>query len=111
MKGKYTPQQKKDVSVIMRRIKKYNPEKVVLFGSYAWGTPGRSSDIDLLIIKRSQKTKSERITEVERLLYPAPQAVDVLVYTPQEMRKRLKLGDFFLTRIMDEGTIMYEKKS
>ena len=98
------------IQTIINRLKTYNPQKVVLFGSHAWGRPTKSSDVDLLVIKESGKPKHHRITEVERLLYPAPFPVDVLVYTSSELQKRLKLGDLLFTRIMKEGKVLYEKK-
>lgn len=98
------------LQMIVQRLRPYRPKKVILFGSYAWGRPTRSSDLDLLVIKDSRKPKHHRITEVERLLYPAPFPVDVLVYTPAELQKRLKLGDFFLRRVMKDGKVLYEEK-
>jgi len=102
--------QLKQIENITNRLRAYKPEKVILFGSYAWGRPDKSSDADLLVVKRSRKPKHHRIEEVERLLYPAPMPVDVLVYTPEELRQRLKLGDFFFTRIANEGKVLYERK-
>ena len=94
----------------MERIKPYQPKKVILFGSYAWGRPSRSSDVDLFVIKDSKKLKHRRITEVERLLGETSFPTDVLVYTPAEVRARLELGDFFVTRVINEGKVLYEKK-
>lgn len=98
------------IKTIVRRLRAYKPEKVILFGSYAWGRPSRSSDVDLLIIKNSRKPKHHRITDVERLLYPSPLPTDVLVFTKKELASRLSLGDFFFTRIIREGKTLYEKK-
>lgn len=103
-------QEKIQLKKIVKRLKAYNPDKVILFGSYAWGRPTKSSDVDLLIVKRSRKPKHHRISDVERILYPSPLPVDALVYTPSEVQKRLDLGDFFVTRIFNEGKILYEKK-
>lgn len=91
-------------------VRKYRPQKIILFGSYAWGRPTRASDADLFIVKQSKTPKRERITEVERLLYPAPFPLDVLVYTPAEVRKRLGMGDFFIRRIMRDGKLLYETR-
>lgn len=98
------------LQTIVQRLRPYRPKKVILFGSYAWGKPTKSSDVDILVIKPSRKLKHHRITEVERLLYPAPFPVDVLVYTPSELERRLKLGDFFLCRVMRDGKVLYEEK-
>lgn len=98
------------LKVITKRLQSYRPEKIILFGSYAWGRPTKSSDVDLLVVKDSKKLKHHRITDVERILYPSPLPVDVLVYTPSELKRRLALGDFFLIRIVRDGKVLYERK-
>lgn len=98
------------LNTILKRIRLYHPQKVILFGSYAWGRPSKSSDVDLLVIKPSKKPRHHRIKEVEELIYPSPLPVDVIVYTPQELKRRFELGDFFVSRIVREGKILYEKK-
>jgi len=62
-------------------VAEYNPEKIILFGSFAWGDPNENSDIDLLIVKNTEKGKLERMREV-RDLVNTDFAVDILVYTP-----------------------------
>lgn len=90
-------------------VQKYKPEKIILFGSVARGDARRDSDIDLLIIKSSNKKKAYRIKEVFELLrnsgrnYP----LDPIVYTPKEIKKRLSLGDYFVKRILMEGETLY----
>lgn len=105
-----TAQIRSQLDIIVQRLRLYSPQKVILFGSYAWGRPSKSSDVDLLVVKQSKKARHDRIVEVERLLYPSPLPVDVIVYTPAELKERLKLGDFFVSRIMKEGKMLYEKK-
>jgi len=90
-------------------VRHYKPEKIILFGSAARGDYHADSDIDLLIIKESDKKKAYRIKEIfESLrkvsrLYP----LDPLVYTPHEIKQRLSLGDYFIKRIMKEGQVLY----
>lgn len=89
--------------------KHYKPEKIILFGSAARGDYRADSDIDLLIIKESDKKKAYRIKEVFESLREVPRLypLDPLVYTPNEIRERLSLGDYFIKRIMREGEILY----
>lgn len=88
----------------------YKPEKVILFGSHAYGVPHRESDFDLFIIKRTTKDVFERYREVSDIFYPRYYAMDILVRTPGEVRRRLALGDFFYKEILTKGRVLYEKK-
>jgi len=96
--------------ITQRIIEKYKPEKIILFGSYAWGKPEKSSDVDLFIVKNSKKERRFRTTDVERIIRGRNLPVDILVYTPAEVKKRIFLGDFFVKRIFSEGKSLYEKK-
>ena len=91
-------------------VKYYKPEKVILFGSQAYGRPKRDSDLDLLIIKRTRKDFFERIREVSGLFPLRDFALDVIVRTPSELRTRLAWGDFFYKEIVTRGRILYEKQ-
>ena len=87
----------------------YNPDKIILFGSVACGKSKDDSDIDLLIIKDSIKKRPFRVKEIFQVLrginrnYP----LDPMVYTPDEVQKRLSLGDYFIKRIFKEGKVLY----
>lgn len=91
-------------------VKKYKPEKIILFGSYAWGKPTEDSDVDLFIIKNTQKKKISRMYEVYKLLWNKRLPLDVLVYNPREVKERLSLGDFFIDDIIKNGKLIYERK-
>lgn len=90
-------------------VKNYKPEKIILFGSAARGDYHADSDIDLLIIKPSAKKKAYRIKEVFESLRKMPRTypLDPIVYTPEEIKERLSLGDYFIKRIIREGEILY----
>jgi uncharacterized protein len=88
----------------------YKPEKIILFGSYAWGKPDKDSDIDLLIVKRTNKNIFERNREVYGIIFDKGEAVDVLVYTPSQLIDREKLGDPFVKKIIREGKQLYAAK-
>lgn len=87
----------------------YKPERIILFGSWVWGKPDVESDLDVLVIKESQKSEVERIREVSRLVQPRPLPLDILVKTPEEVRERLAFGDRFLREIMERGKVVYER--
>lgn len=101
--------EKKLPKITLKIIKEFQPEKIILFGSFAWGEPTPESDIDLLIIKKSQKDRIERGQEIERILWGADMPIDALVYTPDEVKKRLELEDFFIQDIFKKGKILYSK--
>lgn len=86
-----------------------NPEKIVLFGSYAYGIPNPHSDVDLLIIMKTKASPKDRSWAVSRLLLPRPFPVDILVKTPKEVEKALETGDFFLKEILTRGKVLYDR--
>ncbi len=99
----------------MREIRRYaraiaerfRPDKIILFGSFAYGTPQVDSDVDLLVIMpaRNQGSQAYKI----RLALSAPFAMDLIVRTPETMKWRLAEGDSFLREIMSKGKVLYEK--
>jgi predicted nucleotidyltransferase len=86
---------------------KFQPEKIILFGSYAYGMPHADSDVDLLVIMPAWN-KHSKAYQI-RLAIPAPFPMDLLVRTPKEMRWRLAEGDLFHTEITSKGKVLYEK--
>ena len=86
-----------------------NPEKIVLFGSYAYGTPNQHSDVDLLVIMKTKASLKDRSWAVSRLLIPRPFPVDILVRTPKEVERALESGDFFIKEILKRGKVMYAR--
>ena len=87
----------------------YQPEKIILFGSAARGDMRRDSDLDFLIIKKSTKKSLHRMQEVYKILRNISREcpIDILVYTPEELQRRLDLGDFFIQDIMYEGKVLH----
>ena len=85
------------------------PEKIILFGSYAYGKPNPHSDVDLLVVLKTNASLKERNWLVSRLLLPRPFPVDILVRNPREIREALKSGDFFLQEIFTRGKVLYER--
>src|SRR3990172_9518264 len=75
---------------IKKVVQELKPEKIILFGSYAYGIPNPHSDVDLLVIMKTKASLKDRSWAVSRLLLPRPFPVDILVKTPREIEKSLK---------------------
>ena len=86
-----------------------NPEKVILFGSYAWGTPTDDSDVDLLIIQKSDEPRRTRQINLRRKLFGSGVAMDFIIYTPDELNRRLSIRDVFVNKILRQGKVLYER--
>lgn len=100
------------IEKITEKIKNhYKPEKIILFGAFAWGKPLKESDIDLLIIKRTKYKFRQRAIKVKRILREenALAAIDILVYNPEEISERLKLGDSSISKILRKGKVLFCK--
>jgi predicted nucleotidyltransferase len=101
--------QRKIQEITQQIVKKYKPEKIILFGSFAYGKPKLSSDVDLMIIKKTKKRLCERIKEV-LFMIDSSLPLDVLVYTPKEFQRELELGEFIFDDIYNKGKVLYEQK-
>ena len=101
---------KKIKKAVHKIVRNYKPQKIILFGSYAWGKPTENSDVDLLVVKNSKKRKSERAAEIRRKIFPTDIPLDILVYTPKEIERRLAMKDFFFEDILTKGRSLYEKQ-
>jgi predicted nucleotidyltransferase len=93
--------------------REYEPQRIILFGSYARGKPTKDSDIDLFIIKDTNANRIDRFVQVKRIIYDPQLRIPVspLVYTPREVEERLNMGDDFVKEIVLEGKVLYEEKS
>ncbi len=94
-----------------RIIKHIDPDRIILFGSYGGVDQDQSSDIDLLIVKETDKRPHDRRVEVEKLLSDRACPVDVLVYTPKEIRMLFAMGSPFIQEIMEKGRLLYMRKA
>jgi len=95
--------------VVAKLVAEYAPRRVILFGSYAYGQPSPYSDIDLLIVKDTDKRPIDRWMEVKRLLRDPHRIISIspLVYTPAELEERLAIKDFFIREVLDKGEVLY----
>ena len=96
------------ISDIVKRIRRdCEPDKIILFGSYAKGTPRFDSDIDLLVIKESNLRRDERDKEIRKSLRDIKFPLDIFVYTPREVAEYSNLKGSFISAIFREGQVIY----
>jgi predicted nucleotidyltransferase len=87
------------------------PERIVLFGSFAYGNPTPDRDVDLLVIMESQLRPHARAIQISEILDPRPFPVDIIVRTPAEIEERLRIGDCFVREIVNKGKVLYERRT
>jgi len=90
-----------------RIVQEFQPERIVLFVSYAYGTPTADSDVDLLVILPFEGKAPRKALEILNKINPQF-AVDILVRTPEQVQQRLAWNDFFLQEILAKGKVLYE---
>ena len=88
---------------------RYKPDRIILFGSYAYGAPDRDSDIDLLIIKDTRDRPIDRRLAVVKIVSDPKRLIPFqpIVLTPAEMLERLEVGDQFVREILERGEVLY----
>ena len=94
-------------NIVDQIIRKYNPQKIILFGSAGRGEYDKVNDLDFLIIKQDVPLYGiDRMRELDELI-ERNIAADMLVYRPDEFEERIKLGDPFIKTILREGRVLY----
>lgn len=86
---------------------RFQPERIILFGSYAYGQPTEDSDVDLLVILPFEELPVQKAIAIRQQL-KAPFPLDLMARTPQQIQQRLEMGDFFIQDIMKNGRVLYE---
>jgi predicted nucleotidyltransferase len=86
----------------------FQPERIVLFGSHAYGEPAPDSDVDLLVVMDTPLREVDQAIAIGRTLR-RPFGLDLIVRTPANLQRRLALGDWFLREIIERGQVMYER--
>lgn len=96
--------------IVNRIVKAVNPEKIILFGSYAYGTPNQNSDLDILVLMNSNLPRFKRSVPVYLSLAGLLIPKDIFVYTPKELEEWSDVPQAFITTIVRKGKVIYEKK-
>ncbi len=93
---------------LVSALRKYEPERIILFGSHARGEADEYSDLDIVVIKETEERFLDRLKTVYELVQPTF-ALDVVVYTPEEFAEMQRLGNPFIEMVLREGIVVYEK--
>src|SRR5205823_2204344 len=88
-------------------VDRFQPERIILFGSYACGRPHADSDVDILVVMPTRNELDQAVKICLAVDYNFP--LDLLVRTPENLAWRLAEGDSFLREVVERGTVLYEK--
>jgi uncharacterized protein len=100
------------ISEIVGKIaSEYNPDKIILFGSYAIGNPNENSDLDLFVIKDSDLPRPQRTILVRKMLFGTMVPIDLIVYTPKEIEESKENKFSFVHEVLNTGKTLYERAS
>src|SRR5437764_6832247 len=86
---------------------RFDPERIILFGSYAYGRPHQYSDVDILVVVPA-RNEIDKSVQILNALDP-PFDADLIVRTPRNLAWRLREGDWFLREVVTRGKVLYEK--
>lgn len=84
-----------------------HPQKIILFGSYAYGEPHEDSDVDLLVVMPFEGSPQRQAFNIRTQIH-APRALDLMVRTPEYVAEQLAQDDFFVREITQQGQVIYE---
>lgn len=90
-------------------VNQFSPDRVILFGSHAYGTPQPGSDVDLLVVMDTPQGEGLALQAVRNSLPRRPFSVDVVVRAQAEIDRRIALDDWFLEEITRKGHVLYER--
>ena len=100
--------ERKQIREFCRAVaREFQPQRIVLFGSYAYGKPTDDSDVDLLVVMPFDRRKGRKSLEIRRRI-PAGFPLDLIVRTPEFIAQRLAWGDCFVQEILSKGKVLYE---
>lgn len=103
------PTLKQKIQWLVEDLRPYDAEKMILFGSGARGDADEQSDLDVVIIKRTDQRFVQRGVEAVRFIRPEVVPVDLFVYTPEEFRRMREDENPFIQKVLSEGRVLYEK--
>ncbi|NLF25162.1 MAG: nucleotidyltransferase domain-containing protein [Deltaproteobacteria bacterium] len=96
--------------IVSKIVDACRPDKVIVFGSYITSSDQEPNDLDILVVMPSQLPRHKRAVPIRRLFRPAPCAMDILVYTPEEVAMWLGTANHIVTEAFENGEVVYEKE-
>lgn len=91
-------------------VENFNPQKIILFGSHAYGEPTADSDVDLLVVMPFEGSDAHKAVEI-LLNLKTGVPLDLLVRTSEQIRERIEMEDFFMREIINKGKLLYESNN
>jgi predicted nucleotidyltransferase len=101
--------QEKIQEMVRRIVDRFHPDKVILFGSYARGTAGPDSDVDLLVVKRVVGSRRKERLEIRAALRGIGLPKDIILATPEEVERHRDLIGTIICPALREGKVLYER--
>jgi predicted nucleotidyltransferase len=89
--------------------REFHPEKIILFGSYAYGTPTEDSDVDLMVVLPFEGTPARTAGSIIFRVH-AGFPMDVIARTHQQVEERLSMDDYFMMDVVEKGKVLYEAR-
>ena len=101
-------QRRREIREFARQVaEEFHPDRIILFGSHAYGVPHADSDVDVLVVMPARNPISQAVKI--RFALPAPFPLDLLVRSPEMVAQRIERNDAFMREIITQGKVLYEK--
>jgi predicted nucleotidyltransferase len=94
-------------ALAQRIAEQFHPQRIILFGSYAYGHPRPESDVDILVVMETPLKEREQAVQIRQAVNVLF-GLDLIVYTPKNLAQRIAWGDSFLREITAQGLVLYE---
>lgn len=95
--------------IVSKITEKFNPQQIIIFGSYAYGQPAQDSDLDLLVIDDEHPNKQMLAIQISSMLFPRDYGLDLVVTSPEEINVKTGRGLSFWKEIVAKGRKLYER--
>jgi len=96
--------------MVRRIVERFDPEQIILFGSHARGEAGPNSDVDLLVIMPVSGSKREKQIEIGVALHDLQVPMDIIVSTPEEVKRRRRIVGTVIRPALNEGKVLYARR-